>query len=101
METTPGGSRPPEEPRKGPDTMTTQTITAVQRDEIYDLTARLPYEVVYRYIPGYVSDMTAEQAEAVIPRLRAAVKGRPTTRRCHWCGMPTHHDYCDECGEQF
>ena len=72
-----------------------------QLEEIYELLELLPAEARRTIVGGYVSDLTAAQATAVIPRLRAAVKNLPRAQYCHFCGMPLHRGYCPECGEQF
>ena len=44
MESTPGGRRPPEKPRKGPDAMTTQTITAADVEAEGNILVILPWD---------------------------------------------------------
>lgn len=74
--------------------------TSDQFEEIYELLELLPAEARRTIVGGYVSDLTAAQATAVIPRLRAAVKNLPRAQYCHFCGMPLHRGYCPECGDQ-
>ena len=71
-----------------------------QLEEIYELLELLPAEARRTLVGGYVSDLTAAQATAVIPRLRAAVKNLPRTQYCHFCGLPLRRGYCPECGDQ-
>ena len=75
--------------------------TSDQLEEIYELLELLPAEARRTLVGGYVSDLTAAQATAVIPRLRAAVKNLPRTQYCHFCGLPLRRGRCPECGEQF
>ena len=48
-----------------------------QLEEIYELLELLPTEARRTIVGGYVSDLTAAQATAVIPQLHAAVKNLP------------------------
>ena len=69
-----------------------------QLEEIYELLELLPAEARRTLVGGYVSDLTAAQATAVIPQLRAEAHRR--TQYCHFCGLPLRRGYCPECGDQ-